>query len=150
MENIVMALVMVLQLLLSGGGAIGEQSNNMSWLQLMALLGSNNTYTNWYQDDWYEVDKTIDLGGGQWEEFGYGQGSTVRVHGNLRNGLYFDFSVQGMKYNSQHQVTNPVDGVTITQEIYSSGDSGYTFSVGPINFQTALSLWNMATSQMAS
>ena len=152
MQNIIVAIVMVLQILISGGNANGSQNNmnNMSWLQLMALMGNNNVSTNWYQDSWKEIDQTIDLGDGQWQQYGYGKGSSVRIHGNLNTGMYFDFSIKGNQWDSQRQVTSPVEGITITQTSYNSGDSGYTFSVGPVTFQTALNLWNMATSQMAS
>ena len=115
----------------------------------MALMG-NNVSTNWYQDSWNEIDQTIDLGDGQWTQYGYGEGSTVRIHGNLNSGLYFDFSIKGSQWDSQKQVTSPIEGITITQTSYSSADSGYSFSVGPISLQTALTLWNAPTSQMAS
>ena len=151
MENIIVAIVMVLQVLLSGGVANGNQNyNNLNWLQLMVLLGNNNASANWYQDNWSEIDKTIDLGEGQWEQYGYGKGSTVRIHGNLNSGLSFDYSIKGSQWNSQKKITSPVEGINITQTSYNSGDSGYSFSVGPVNFQTALNLWNMAVSQMAS
>lgn len=153
MENFIIVIVMVLQLLLSGGTANGNQGYNMNWLQLLALLSNNNASTNWYQDNWSEVDKTIDLGNGEWKQYGYGEGSTVRIHGNLNSGLYFDFSIRGSQWDNQKQITSPVKGVTITQTSYNSADSSYSFSVGPINLQTALNLWNMAintTSQMAS
>ena len=40
MQNIIVVIVMVLQILLSGGNANGNQNyNNMNWLQLMALIG---------------------------------------------------------------------------------------------------------------
>ena len=85
MQNIIVVIVMVLQILLSGGNANGNQNyNNMNWLQLMALMG-NNVSTNWYQDSWNEIDQTIDLGDGQWKQYGYGEGSTVRIHGNLNS-----------------------------------------------------------------
>ena len=151
MQNIIVAIVMFLQILLSGGNVNGNQNyTNMNWLQLMALLGNNNASTSWYMDSWSEIDQTIDLGDGQWERYGYGKGSTVRIHGNLDSGMYFDFSIKGSQWDSQKQVTNPVEGITITQTSYNSGDSGYSFSVGPVTLQTALNLWNMATSQMAS
>ena len=150
MQSIIVAIVMVLQILLSGGNANGNQNyNNMNWLQLMALMG-NNVSTNWYQDSWNEIDQTIDLGDGQWKQYGYGEGSTVRIHGNLNSGLYFDFSIKGSQWDSQRQIASPYEGITITQTSYSSADSGYSFSVGPINLQTALTLWNATTSQMAS
>ena len=73
MQNIIVVIVMVLQILLSGGNANGNQNyNNMNWLQLMALMG-NNVSTNWYQDSWNEIDQTIDLGDGQWKQYGYGK-----------------------------------------------------------------------------
>ena len=97
-----------------------------------------------------KIDQTIDLGDGQWKQYGYGEGSTVRIHGNLNSGLYFDFSIKGSQWDSQKQVTSPIEGITITQTSYSSADSGYSFSVGPISLQTALTLWNATTSQMAS
>lgn len=151
MQSIIVAIVMVLQILLSGGNANGNQNyNNMNWLQLMALMGNNNVSTNWYQDSWNEIDQTIDLGDGQWKQYGYGEGSNVRIHGNLNSGLYFDFSIKGSQWDSQKQITSPVEGITITQTSYSSADSGYSFSVGPISLQTALTLWNATTSQMAS
>lgn len=79
MQSIIVAIVMILQILLSGGNANGNQNyNNMNWLQLMALMG-NNVSTNWYQDSWNEIDQTIDLGDGQWKQYGYGKGSTVRI-----------------------------------------------------------------------
>ena len=150
MQNIIVVIVMVLQILLSGGNANGNQNyNNMNWLQLMALMG-NNVSTNWYQDSWNEIDQTIDLGDGQWKQYGYGEGSTVRIHGNLNSGLYFDFSIKGSQWDSQKQVTRPIEGTNITQTSYNSADSGYSFSVGPISLQTALTLWNATTSQMAS
>mgnify|MGYP007122384398 FL=1 len=119
MQNIIVVIVMVLQILLSGGNANGNQNyNNMNWLQLMALMG-NNVSTNWYQDSWNEIDQTIDLGDGQWKQYGYGEGSTVRIHGNLNSGLYFDFSIKGSQWDSQKQVTSPIEGITITQTRYS-------------------------------
>ena len=106
MQSIIVVIVMVLQILLSGGNANGNQNyNNMNWLQLMALMG-NNVSTNWYQDSWNEIDQTIDLGDGQWKQYGYGEGSTVRIHGNLNSGLYFDFSIKGSQWDSQKQVTS--------------------------------------------
>ena len=151
MENIIVAIIMILQVLLSGGVVNGNQNyNNLNWLQLMTLLGNNNAYTNWYQSEWEEVDKTIKIDDGQWEQYGYGNGSTVRIHGNLNTGLYFDFTIKGNQWDSQKKVTSPVEGITITQTSYNSGDSSYSFSIGPVNFQTALNLWNMAVSQMAS
>ena len=104
MQSIIVAIVMILQILLSGGNANGNQNyNNMNWLQLMALMG-NNVSTNWYQDSWNEIDQTIDLGDGQWKQYGYGKGSTVRIHGNLNSGLYFDFSIKGSQWDSQKQI----------------------------------------------
>lgn len=151
MQNIIVVIVMVLQILLSGGNANGNQNyNNMNWLQLMALMG-NNVSTNWIiKTVGTKSDQTIDLGDGQWKQYGYGEGSTVRIHGNLNSGLYFDFSIKGSQWDSQKQVTSPIEGITITQTSYSSADSGYSFSVGPISLQTALTLWNATTSQMAS
>lgn len=149
MENIIVVIVMVLQLLLSGGTANGTQSyNNMNWLQLMTLMGGNVS-TNWYKENWSEVDQTINLDEGQWEQYGYGKGSKVRIHGNLNYGLYLDFTIKESQWDNQKQVSNPVEGITITQTSYNSADSGYSFSVGPINLQTLLGLWSMTTSQTA-
>ena len=123
MQSIIVVIVMVLQILLSGGNANGNQNyNNMNWLQLMALMG-NNVSTNWYQDSWNEIDQTIDLGDGQCKQYCYGEGSTVRIHGNLNSGLYFDFSIKGSQWDSQKQVTSPIEGITITQTSYSSAIS---------------------------
>ena len=150
MQNILVVMALILQMLGSNGGNTpNANGQNINWLQIMSLMGGN-PYVNWYQDASNEVDYTIDLGEGQWEQYGYGKGSKVRVHGNLNTGLYFDFSVDGNQWNQAQQVTSPIEGVTITQRSYNDSNTGYSYSIGPISWQTAINLWNMASTQMAS
>ena len=150
MQNILVVIALVLQMLCSNGAnTANADSQNVNWLQVMALMGGNS-YVNWYQDASSEVDYTIDLGEGQWEQYGYGKGSKVRIHGNLNNGLYFDFSGEGNQWDQTQQISNPIEGITITQRTYNDSSSGYSYSVGPISWQTAVNLWKMASTQMAS
>lgn len=119
--------------------------NQMQMMLPMLMFGGS---INMNQSNWDQVDQTIDLGSGNWQSYGFGQGSTVRIHGSMINGMYFDFTVKGNTYDQSHQVTSPIEGLTITTSQYSGSDAGYSFSVGPVNWQTALTLFNYATSSM--
>ncbi len=123
-----------------------NMQNPMQMLWLMQMMGGN---INMNQSNWDQVDQTIDLGSGNWQSYGFGQGSSVRVHGSMTNGMYFDFTVKGNSYDQSQQVVAPIEGLTITTNQYSGTDSGYSFSVGPVNWQTALTLFNYATSSMS-
>ncbi len=119
--------------------------NQMQMMLPMLMFGGS---INMNQSNWDQVDQTIDLGSGNWQSYGFGQGSSVRIHGSMANGMYFDFTVKGNTYDQSHQVTSPIEGLTITTSQYSGSDAGYSFSVGPVNWQTALTLFNYATSSM--
>lgn len=117
--------------------------NQMQMMLPMLMFGGN---INLNQSNWDQVDQTIDLGSGNWQSYGFGQGSSVRIHGSMTNGMYFDFTVKGNTYDQSQKVTSPIEGLTITTSQYSGSDAGYSFSVGPVNWQTALTLFNYATS----
>lgn len=119
--------------------------NQMQMMLPMLMFGGN---INLNQSNWDQVDQTIDLGSGNWQSYGFGQGSSVRIHGSMTNGMYFDFTVKGNTYDQSQKVTSPIEGLTITTSQYSGSDAGYSFSVGPVNWQTAMSLFNYATSSM--
>ena len=123
-----------------------NMQNPMQMLWFMQMMGGGNINMN--KSNWDQIDQTIDLGSGNWQSYGFGQGSSVRIHGSMTNGMYFDFTVKGNTYDQSHQVTSPIEGLTITTSQYSGSDTGYSFSVGPVNWQTALTLFNYATSSM--
>lgn len=117
--------------------------NQMQMMLPMLMFGGS---VNMNQSNWDQVDQTIDLGSGNWQSYGFGQGSSVRIHGSMTNGMYFDFTVKGNTYDQSQKVTSPIEGLTITTSQYSGSDAGYSFSIGPVNWQTALTLFNYATS----
>ena len=119
--------------------------NQMQMMLPLLMFGGN---INLNQSNWDQVDQTIDLGSGNWQSYGLGKGSSVRIHGSMTNGMYFDFTVKGNTYDQSQKVTSPIEGLTITTSQYSGSDAGYSFSVGPVNWQTAMSLFNYATSSM--
>lgn len=123
-------------------GGLGGQS---SLLSLIYMMGGN---INMSQSSWDSIDQTINIDDG-WERYGFGQGSSVRIHGNWSDGVYFDFTVKANSYDQSREWSEPIDGLTISSSSYSSSDSSYSFSVGPLNLRTALNLFSYATANIA-
>lgn len=148
-EMLTVVISLIMNLMMGGNGWWGTiptgeeiQKDPMSLVNVLYLFGGN---LNIYESGWQEVDQTIDLGDGSWERYGFGSGSTVRVHGNLKNGMWLDFSIKGKEYQVDHQEITPVEGVTITTHQYDGGEKGFDFSIGPISLSTALNLLSLAT-----
>ena len=74
--------------------------------------------------------------------------SSVRVHGNMNTGIYFDFDIKVDQHQQEVTVDTPVEGLKVVTSQYSNGEAGYSFSVGPINLYTAMQLFNSASSYM--
>ena len=100
-------------------------------VQLMYMYGGNVDMNRSYEQ---EYDKTYVFEDG-FKDYGWGKGSSVRVHGNMNTGIYFDFDIKV----DQHQQEVTVD---------TPGEAGYSFSVGPINLYNAMQLFNSASSYM--
>lgn len=82
------------------------------------------------------------------KDYGWGKGSSVRVHGNMNTGIYFDFDIKVDQHQQEVTVDTPVEGLKVVTSQYSNGEAGYSFSVGPINLYTAMQLFNSASSYM--
>ena len=113
--------------------------NMMQMLQMMTLLGGN---TNWYQTNINEVDYTIPLDGNGWEKYGFAQGSKVRVHGNLKDGLYFSFSIKGKQYDQSYMPNQVLGGISTVVKTYSGSETGFDVDIGPVGIQQIMYLLN--------
>ena len=149
--NTILVILSLLFNLLSGG-TVGtlpttEQTTtgfDPRFLQAMFMYGGNVDMNRDYNQNF---DKTYYFDNG-FESAGWGQGSSVRVHGNMNSGFMFDFDIKASQHQQEVNITSPIDGVTVVTNQYSSGDSGYSYSIGPINLQTAIQLFNYAASYM--
>lgn len=114
------------------------------FLQAMFLYGGNvdmnKAFNQEYDQTYYFNDGAVSTG--------FGEVSSVRIHGNMNSGFTFDFNIKANQHQQVVNVTSPIDGVTIVTNQYSSGDSGYSYSIGPISFQTAIGLFSYAMSSM--
>ena len=114
------------------------------FLQSMFLYGGNvdmnKAFNQEYDQTYYFNDGAVSTG--------FGEVSSVRIHGNMNSGFTFDFNIKASQHQQVVNVTSPIDGVTIVTNQYSSGDSGYSYSIGPISLQTAIGLFSYAMSSM--
>ena len=131
---------------IAGKGAINNRVTNYL-MQMLYLYGGS---INMEQSNWDSIDKTIDIGSGSYESYGFGKGSTVRVYGNVRDGVAFDFSIKQSQYDHNLDVTSPVDGVKITTSQYSGSDSGYNIHIDPISLQKALELFSQSLTYLSN
>ena len=138
--NIMLVIVALLFNLLAGNGTANISNttsvDSSAWanpnylVQLMYMYGGNVDMNRSYEQ---EYDKTYVFEDG-FKDYGWGKGSSVRVHGNMNTGIYF--------------VDTPVEGLKVVTSQYSNGEAGYSFSVGPINLYNAMQLFNSASSYM--
>ena len=152
--NIMLVIVVLLFNLLSGGtestvpttivpdGTAWSDPNYL--VQLMYMYGGNvdmnKAFNQEYDQTYYFNDGAVSTG--------FGEVSSVRIHGNMNSGFTFDFNIKASQHQQVVNVTSPIDGVTIVTNQYSSGDSGYSYSIGPISLQTAIGLFSYAMSSM--
>ncbi len=152
--NIMLVIVALLFNLLTGNGT-ANISNTISvdssaWanpnylVQLLYMYGGDVDMNRNYNQ---EFDQTYLFEDG-YQAYGWGKGSSVRVHGNMNSGIYFDFNIKVDNYQQEVTVDTPVEGLKVVTSQYSNGEAGYSFSVGPINLYTALQLFNSASSYM--
>ena len=142
--NIMLVIVALLVNLLSGGTESnvpttivpdGTAWSNPNYLvQLMYMYGGNVDMNRSYEQ---EYDKTYVFEDG-FKDYGWGKGSSVRVHGNMNTGIYFDFDIKVDQHQQEVTVDTPVEGLKVVTSQYSNGEAGYSFSVGPINLYTAI------------
>lgn len=152
--NTILVILSLLFNMLSGGtvgnlpttGQTSTTGFDPRFLQAMFMYGGSVDMNRDYNQNF---DKTYYFDNGV-ESAGWGQGSSVRVHGNMNSGFMFDFDIKASQYQQEVNITSPIDGVTIVTNQYSSGDSGYSYSIGPINLQSAISLFNYAASYMTT
>lgn len=152
--NIMLVIVALLFNLLFGGTESnvpttivpdGTTWSNPDYLvQLMYMYGGNVDMNRNYNQ---EFDQTYLFEDG-YQAYGWGKGSSVRVHGNMNSGIYFDFNIKVDNYQQEVTVDTPVEGLKVVTSQYSNGEAGYSFSVGPINLYTALQIFNSASSYM--
>ncbi len=153
--NIILVVISILFNLITGGGiasgsipSMGQTGNFPNYLmQMLYLYGGS---INMEQSNWDSIDKTIDIGSGSYESYGFGKGSTVRVYGNVRDGVAFDFSIKQSQYDHNLDVSSPVDGVKITTSQYSGSDSGYNIHIDPISLQKALELFSQSLTYLSN
>ena len=141
--NIMLVIVALLFNLLAGNGTANISNttsvDSSAWanpnylVQLMYMYGGN--------------DKTYVFEDG-FKDYGWGKGSSVRVHGNMNTGIYFDFDIKVDQHQQEVTVDTPVEGLKVVTSQYSNGEAGYSFSVGPINLYNAMQLFNSASSYM--
>ena len=151
--NILLVIISLLFNLLSGGTTSNAPTINQDkiaginpyLLQMMYMYGGNIDMDRAYNR---EYDQTYYLDDDGYRSYGWEKGSYVRVHGNLNSGIYFDFNIKMEQQQQEVVVSTPVEGLSIVTSQYSSGDAGYSFSIGPVNLQTALQLFNMASYYM--
>ena len=152
--NIMLVIVALLVNLLSGGTESnvpttivpdGTAWSNPNYLvQLMYMYGGNVDMNRSYEQ---EYDKTYVFEDG-FKDYGWGKGSSVRVHGNMNTGIYFDFDIKVDQHQQEVTVDTPVEGLKVVTSQYSNGEAGYSFSVGPVSLSSALKLFNSASSYM--
>lgn len=152
-QTVLVVISLLFHLISGGGGTAGTipttGQGNMAgfdprFLQAMFLYGGNVDMNKAFNQ---EYDQTYYFDDG-YESSGFGKGSSVRIHGNMNSGFTFDFNIKASQHQQVVNVTSPIDGVTIVTHQYSSGDSGYSYSVGPISLQTAIGLFSYAMSSM--
>lgn len=104
--NIMLVIVALLFNLLTGNGTANISNttsvDSSAWanpnylVQLMYMYGGNVDMNRAYEQ---EYDKTYVFEDG-YQAYGWGKGSSVRVHGNMNTGIYFDFDIKV----DQHQL----------------------------------------------
>ena len=152
--NIMLVIVALLFNLLTGHGTANISNttsvDSSAWanpnylVQLLYMYGGDVDMNRNYNQ---EFDQTYVFEDG-YQAYGWGKGSSVRVHGNMNSGIYFDFNIKANNYQQEVTVDTPVEGLKVVTSQYSNGEAGYSFSVGPINLYTALRLFNSASSYM--
>lgn len=138
MSEIVVVIAMVIQLIC---GSTTTEANIGNMLPML-LLGGSSTNLNLAQSNWDEVDVKFDLGNGGYEKYSLGKGSSCRIHGNLKRGLYLDFEVQAEVWERTREVVEPVEGVTITTRHYSDNNGSYEISFGPLKWEDVIEVFN--------
>lgn len=87
------------------------------FLQSMFLYGGNvdmnKAFNQEYDQTYYFNDGAVSTG--------FGEVSSVRIHGNMNSGFTFDFNIKASQHQQVVNVTSPIDGVTIVTNQYSSG-----------------------------
>ena len=155
--NIVFVIISLLFNLFTGGGGTASSTpttgqwnmsgfNPSSLFQMMYAFGGDVDMDKAFNQ---EYDYTYYLDDG-YQSYGWSKGSYVRIHGNMNSGIIFDFNIKSSQHSQEVNVTTPIEGVTLVTSNYTSGDEGYSFSVGPINLQTALRLFQYAGYYMMS
>lgn len=150
--NVLIVIISLLFNLLAGGTTGNTTPANVQeitgfdprFLQTMIMFGGNVDMNRGFTQ---EYDKTYYLDD-SYQSYGWGKGSTVRIHGNYRDGFSFDFDIKATQHQENVTFDSPIDGVSIVTRQYTLGDAGYSFSVGPISLQTALQLFSYAASYM--
>lgn len=150
--NVLIVIISLLFNMLAGGTTGNTTPANVQeitgfdprFLQTMIMFGGNVDMNRGFTQ---EYDKTYCLDD-SYQSYGWGKGSTVRIHGNYRDGFSFDFDIKATQHQENMTFDTPIDGVSIVTRQYTSGDAGYSFSVGPISLQTALQLFSYAASYM--
>lgn len=152
--NIMLVIVALLFNLLTGNGTANISNttsvDSSAWanhnylVQLLYTYGGDVDMNRNYNQ---EFDQTYLFEDG-YQAYGWGKGSSVRVHGNMNSGIYFDFNIKVNDYQQEVTVDTPVEGLKVVTSQYSNGEAGYSFSVGPITLYNALQLFNSASSYM--
>lgn len=150
--NVLIVIISLLFNLLAGGTTGNTAPSNVQevtgfdprFIQSVLMFGGNVDMNRGFTQ---EYDKTYYLDDG-YQSYGWGKGSTVRIHGNYRDGFSFDFDIKATQHQENMTFDTPIDGVSIVTRQYTSDDAGYSFSVGPISLQTALQLFSYAASYM--
>ena len=146
--NLLVVIISLLLNLLAGGATGNTTPSNVQevtgfdprFIQTVLMFGGNVDRDRGFTQ---EYDRTYSLDDG-YQAYGWGKGSTVRIHGNYRDGFSFDFDIKANQHLENLTFDTPIDGVSIVTRQYTSGDAGYSFSVGPIGLQTALQLFSYA------
>ena len=122
--NIMLVIVALLFNLLSGTTSNvpttivpdGTTWSNPDYLvQLMYMYGGNVDMNRSYEQ---EYDKTYVFEDG-FKDYGWGKGSSVRVHGNMNTGIYFDFDIKVDQHQQEVTVDTPVEGLKVVTSQYS-------------------------------
>ena len=155
---VVISLLFNLMSTILGGGTAGittgstqpvQQStpNITQMLQMMYMLGGN---VNWYQNNVDQVDYTVPLDSNGWEKYGFAQGSKVRIHGNIKEGLYFNFSIKGKQYDQSYMPNQVLGGISTVVRTYSGNETGFDVEVGPVGIQQIMYLLNFTSPYLQS
>ena len=144
--NVLIVIISLLFNLLTGGATGNTTPANVQeitgfdprFLQTVLMFGGNIDMDRGFTQ---EYDKTYYLDDG-YQSYGWGKGSKVRIHGNCRDGFSFDFDIKATQSLENLTFDTHIDGGYIVTRQYTSGDAGYSFSVGHISLQTALQLFN--------